>query len=131
MKQFAVLIAFALLAIGVPFAQSASRNNTNRRLLRLERQVRQLKADVKTTEARIFCFRLAAPLSDYGDRATNKYGYWYSNDGKAFFFSSALDFSATGQTPDIYAAAVDPKCIPTKTARASGHARVVTIKPAR
>ena len=129
MKQFAVLLALALLAIGVPFAQSASKDSTNRRLLRLERQVKAIKADLKTTKARIFCFRLAAPVSDYGDRQTNKSGYWFSNDGTTFIFTSALDFGSPNQKPDIYAAAVDPRCIPKSAAAArSGRGRVVLVK---
>ncbi|MDQ2983764.1 MAG: hypothetical protein M3R70_07545 [Actinomycetota bacterium] len=129
MKNFAVLLVLALLAVGVPFAQSAGKGPVNRRLLKLERQVRVLKADLKTTKARIFCFRLAAPLSDYGDRTTNKFGYWYSNDGKTFFYSSALDFSSPDLKPDIYAAAVDPKCIPKKTAvRGNGKVPLLRIR---
>jgi hypothetical protein len=112
MKPFAAGLALAVLAIGAPFAQSASKTTINQRLLRIERQIKLIKADLKTTKARVFCFRLAAPLSDYGDRTTGKYGYWFSKDGTNFYFTTALDFSAKDVKPDIYAAAVDPRCIP-------------------
>jgi hypothetical protein len=116
MKTFAAGLAFALLAIGAPFAQSASNTTINQRLRRIERQIRLIKADLKTTKARVLCVRMAAPLTRYGDATNHKSGYSFSSDGVNFFFTTALDFTAKDQKPEIYAALIDPKCIPGSSA---------------
>ena len=58
-----------------------------------------------------------APLTEYGDGATNTFGYSYSNDGSNYFPTTALDFTGSGDPTDAYVQAVSPSCLSSGTLR--------------
>jgi hypothetical protein len=117
MKRYAVLIAFAVLAIAVPFAQSTP-TGTPQRLAKLEKQVRTLRAQMKTVRAQVACINGAAGVSSYGVPA-NQEGYVYRKPGTPTptdIVTTALDFTQSGETPQVLAASVNPKCVSSRAA---------------
>jgi hypothetical protein len=131
MKRYAVLVAFAVLAIAVPFAQS-SPTGTPQRLAKLEKQVRTLRAQMRNVRAQVACVNGAAAVSSYGVPANGE-GYVYRRPGTPAptdIATTALDFSQQGETPQILVASVNRKCVTSPAAYAVGARKRTAAKVA-
>jgi type II secretory pathway pseudopilin PulG len=121
MKRYAVLVAFAVLAIAVPFAQS-SPSGTPQRLAKLEKQVRVLRAQMKTVRLQVACINGVAGVTSYGV-PSNSEGYVYRKPASPTptdIVTTGVDFTQQGETPQVLVAAVNPKCVTTRSSYSAG-----------
>jgi hypothetical protein len=120
MKRYAVLVAFAVLAIAVPFAQS-SPSGTPQRLAKLEKQVRVLRAQMKTVRLQVACINGVAGVTSYGV-PSNSEGYKYQRAGTppSEIITTGVDFTQQGETPQVLVAAVNPKCVTARSSYSAG-----------
>lgn len=131
MKRYAVLVAFAVLAIAVPFAQS-SPTGTTQRLAKLEKQVRTLRAQMKNVRTQVACVNGAVPVSSYGVPTSGE-GYVYRRPGTPTpndIVTTALDFTQQGEAAQILVASVNHKCVTSRASYAVGARKRTAAKVA-
>ncbi len=119
----ALVLAFFATATAAPDAGSAT---LTKRIATLEKKNKALTKKVNQLANTLACLVYeAVPLSSYGSSA-GTFGYSFDNDGPgvdAPIFTSALDFTSSGDAVHAWVAGIDPACLATpSTARGTSSA---------
>jgi hypothetical protein len=105
-----LLFVLALVAIVVPIAQGTS-TARDPRVPGLIKKVNALQKQVAALTARSSCIS-AQGVQQFGTAENEGYAFHRAADPTdTFVLTSALDFPAQGQTPQLLMAVVDPKCV--------------------
>ncbi len=109
-KGFLAAAAAAVsLTIAAP-AGAHTHTQLHAKLASLQRQINVLKNQTADMRGQLRCMRFVVALTSYGDESA---GYLFDNNqGAGAFFTSAIDFSGSGEVPDAWVVAVDPACAP-------------------
>jgi predicted alpha-1,6-mannanase (GH76 family) len=116
MKKVVALAATALVVIAasqlITNVGATGDLSITRRVANLEKKVKSLQSQVKVLKTRAACLS-AQGLSQYGTpTATPATGYLYTNDGGVTVgLTTALDVTASGQTPAAFFATVNAACV--------------------
>src|SRR5690348_13779401 len=130
MKKMLIVLGAVAAMTAIQFAVPASsvpNSNIARRVTALESKVKALrtsvssvkadaaaaKADAAAAKGKLACMT-ATGLTRFGDPASQK-GYVWA-DGGSLYIATALDFSASGQTPSLYVSAIDSSCVSSTSA---------------
>jgi hypothetical protein len=118
MRKIVILVAAVLtLAVLVP-ATADARHTLAHRVSTLESKVTKLQRDLRTLRNRhntlaqdVACITGGVPVAQFGGTTL---GYVFDNDGAgamAPFYTTALDVTAQGETPQAYFATMDAACL--------------------
>lgn len=111
----AIIAAFVASAIAVvPAFSTGSRSSQasatiGARVKALEKKVKVLQTQVKVVQARLkadeACANTVAPAAQFN-------GYFYTPDGGVTVgLTTAVDFTATGETPQVYLQLINSQCV--------------------
>ncbi len=116
MKKRIIAAGTAALSLTVAAPAGAHTHaQLHSRLGSLQQQINVLKNRTASMRRQLSCIQFVVPLTSYGNEGG---GYVFdNNEGAGAFFTSAIDFTESGEVPDAWVVAVDPSCAP-ETAKA-------------
>src|SRR5919197_3237865 len=107
-----LLFALALVAIAVPIAQGTS-SAKDPRVAGLIKKVNALSKQVAALTVRSNCISVQG-IQQFGAAENEGYLYKRATDPQGtVVLTTAIDYPAQGQTPQLLMAVVDPKCVTT------------------
>jgi hypothetical protein len=113
LKRLVIVLAAALVAVAIyAVTAPAGQQTSSSQLISLSKRVTALEKKTKALTQRLNCFSQYAPLTAYGDSQNGTEGYLYKSPSSANpTVTSAVDFTANGDTADAAVAVVNAKCI--------------------
>jgi len=105
LTRLVIVLAAALVAVGIyaVTAPAGQQSVSPKRVAALEKRVSKLQSQLN-------CLKTYAPVSVYGD-PNGTAGYVYQNPDTHQGLTTALDATASGETPDADFAVVAKSCI--------------------